>query len=189
MALDRLHRSILELIAGSSRVEARRVVAGDPTTIQQQIELQLRDQEKLSALRRRPLRSVWEASPRVMHRLERSLNLSGKEYALAEARQVQLAVAETEPGWSLVTLAADVANKRNEILYSAGSAVAILAIFGAVFTASSEPGYVVLLAAGAALLAGLSAIAASIPWVRWTLNKRRARVELILESLLDQVDR
>lgn len=178
---------ILDLIAGDSRVEVRRVVAGEPPLIQQQIEMQLRDREKLSALRCRPTRSVWEASGGMMDRIERSMNFSGKDYVLADARQVHLAVAEIEPGWSLVTLAADFANKRDEILYTAGSCVAVAGILAAIYSAE-ESGYGFILAAGVALLVGLASATIAIPWVRWAVDKRRSRVELILESLIDQVD-
>ena len=178
---------ILDLFVGDGRVEVRRVVSGEPTRIQQQVELLLRDREKLSALRRRPTRSVWEASAGIMDRLDRFMKFSGKEYALAETRQVELGVAETEPGWSLVTLAADVGNKRDEALYTAGSCVAVATILAAVFTAV-EGDFAILLSIGTALLAGLAGAAIAIPWIRWTIGKRRNRVELILEGLIDRVD-
>lgn len=179
---------ILDLITRDPRVEVRRVVAGDPTLIQQQIEMQLRDREKLGALRRRPMRSVWEASGGAMDRLERFLNFSGKEYALAEARQVELAVAEVEPGWSLVTLAADIGNKRDEAFYGAVAGVIVFAIFAAVFS-GLELGFGIAGVVGATLLAGLAAAATGVTWVRWALDKRRNRIELMLESLVDEVDR
>jgi hypothetical protein len=179
---------VLDLVAGDSRVEVRRVVAGEPTLIQQQVEMLLRDREKLSALRRRPTRSVWEASAGIMDRLDRFMNFSGKEYALAETRQVELAVAETEPGWSLVTLACDIGNKRDEALYTAGSCIAVAAILAAVFI-GVEAGFAILLAIGTALLVGLAGSAIAVPWIRWAVGKRRNRVELILEGLIDGVDR
>jgi hypothetical protein len=184
---------ILDLIGGDSRVEVRRVVAGGPTLIQQQVELLLRDREKLSALRRRPTRSVWEASSGIMDRLDRFMNFSGKEYALAEARQVELAVAETEPGWSLVTLAADLANKRDEILYTAGSFVAAAAIVAGVLVGVQADYASSVLAWGIGLLAGLlvgvTGGAVAVPLMRWTVDNRRNRIELILEGLIDEVDR
>lgn len=179
---------ILDLIGGDSRIEVRRVVAGEPTLIQQQVEMLLREREKLSALRRRPTRSVWEASAGIMDRLDRFMNFSGKEYALAEARQVELAIAETEPGWSLVTLVADLANKRDEVLYTAGSCVAVAAILAAAFVGMAT-GYASILTVGSALLAGAAGSAVAIPWMRWSLDKRRSRIEVILEGLIDQVDR
>lgn len=179
---------ILDLIGGDSRIEVRRVVAGEPTLIQQQVEMLLREREKLSALRRRPMRSVWEASAGIMDRLDRFMNFSGKEYALAEARQVELAIAETEPGWSLVTLVADLANKRDEVLYTAGSCVAVAAILAAAFVGMAT-GYASILTVGSALLAGAAGSAVAIPWMRWSLDKRRSRIEVILEGLIDQVDR
>lgn len=176
---------ILDLIAGDSRVEVRRVIAGDPTSIQQRIERQLRDEEKLTALRCRPMRSVWEASGSAMVRLERMMNFSGKEYVLADIRQVELAVAEIEPGWSLATITADVANKRDEMLYGAAAVVGGIGTLAVVFSGQES----VVLATGAALLVGLACTAVAIPWVRWALDNRRARVELVLESLLDEADR
>lgn len=179
---------VLDLIAGDSRVEVRRVVAGETTLIQQQVEMMLREREKLSALRRRPTRSVWEASAGVMDRLDRFMNFSGKEYALAEARQVELAVAETEPGWSLVTLAADLSNKREEVLYTAGSCVGVAAILAAVLT-GAEAGFGGFLSVGTGIVVGLATAAVAMPWVRWSIDKRRNRIGLILEGLIDQVDR
>lgn len=177
---------MLDLVAGESRVEVRRVVTGDPATIQQQLEMQLRDKEKLSALRHRPRRSLWEASTGAFDRLERFLNFSGREYALAETRQVDLAVAEVEPGWALVTLAAEISNKRDEVLYGVAGGVAALAILAGVFAGEGD---ITLLAVGAGLLAGLLGAAVGIPWARREVHKRRQRVELILESLIDRVDR
>jgi len=116
------------------------------------------------------------------------MNFSGKEYALAETRQVELAVAETEPGWSLVTLACDIGNKRDEALYTAGSCIAVAAILAAVFI-GVEAGFAILLAIGTALLVGLAGSAIAVPWIRWAVGKRRNRVELILEGLIDGVDR
>lgn len=178
---------VLDLIAGESCAEVRRVVAGEPTLIQQQLEMMLREREKLSPLRRRPTRSVWEASAGIMDRLDRFMNFSGKEYALAETRQVELAVAETEPGWSLVTLAADLGNKREEALYTAGSCVGVAAILASVFTAMD--GYGIILSSFAGLFAGLASSAIAVPWLRWSVGRRRERVALLLEGLIDQVDR
>src|SRR5690606_13470967 len=178
---------ILDLVAGDARVEVRRVVAGEPTLIQQQVEMLLREREKLSALRRRPTRSVWEASAGIMDRLDRFMNSSGKEYALAETRQVELAVAETEPGWSLVTLAADLSNKREEVLYTAGSCVGGAAILAAAFAAMEGGGIFFSVVSG--VFVGLVSVAVAVPWLRWSVGKRRERTAVILEGLIDQVDR
>lgn len=178
---------ILDAIAGESRVEVRRVVAGNPGLIQQQLEMQLRGREKLGALRQRPRRSVWEASTQTWDRLERFLNFSGREYALAETRQVELSVVETEPDWTLVTIAGDIGNKRDEAAYGAVGGVTAAAILAAAFAAQS--GYPVALAVGAGLVTGLLVAMAGVAWVRRVLDRRRERIELKLESLVDQVDR
>lgn len=177
---------LFDLVAGAGRVEVRRVIPGDPAPIQQQIELQLREREKLGALRRRLGRSVWEASNGTFARLERFLNFSGREYALAEIRQVDLSVAELEPGWAVVTVAGDIGNKRDEALYGVGGGVlgaAILAFFVAAENNSIAAGI------GAAVIVGLLGAAVGIPWLRWTVARRRERIALLLEGLVDQAER
>ena len=176
---------LFDLVAGAGRVEIRRVIPGDPALIQQQIELQLREREKLGSLRRRLGRSVWEASSGTFARLERFLNFSGREYALAEIRQVDLSVAELEPGWVVVTVAGDVGNKRDEALYGVAGGVlaaAILAFFVAAENNSIAAGL------GAAVAVALLGAAIGVPWLRWTVTRRRARIGLLLEGLVDQAE-
>ena len=177
---------LLDLVAGEGRVEVRRVVPGDSTLIQEQIERQLREREKLGSLRRRHGRSVWEASSGTFARLERFLNFSGREYALAEIRQVDLAVAELEPGWALVTVTGDLGNKRDDALYAvAGGALVAMIV---AFMVAAEGGSV---AAGiaAALVAGALTACGGSAWLRWTLARRRERIGLLLEGLVDRAER
>src|SRR5690606_2084492 len=176
---------LFDALVGEGRVEVRRVVAGEPARIQQQVELLLRDREKLQPLRRRLGRSVWEASTGTMARLERFLNFSGREYALAEIRQVDLAVAEIEPGWSLVTLAGDVGNKRDEVLGGLAGGVLVLAAVAAVLV-GEDGSWAAGVAAG--LGAALVAAALGIPWARRSLEQRRQRIVLLLEGLVDRAD-
>ncbi|HET6628357.1 MAG TPA: hypothetical protein VFG91_01135 [Woeseiaceae bacterium] len=178
---------LLDMLAGAGRVEIRRVVAGDPALIQQQIEVQLRDREKLGSLRRRLGRSVWEASSGTFARLERFLNFSGREYALAEIRQVDLSVAELEPGWSLVTIAADIGNKRDGALYGVTGGVAAAGIVAFLIAAESAGGSIVV-GIACALLVGLPGAAVGLSWLRWNLARRRERIGLLLEGLVDRAE-
>src|SRR5690606_31748281 len=170
----------LDALAGDERVEIRRVIAGEPARIQQQLELLLRDREKLEPLRRRLGRSVWEASTGAMARLERWLNFSGREYALAEIRQVDLAVAEVEPGWSLVTLAGDLGNKRDEVLGGLGAGVLVVAAVAGVLVGDDGS---TLAGIAAGVMAGMVAAAVGIPWARWSMQQRRKRIALLLEGV------
>ncbi len=172
--------ALLDLLAGDARVEVRRVIAGNPARIQEQLEAELREREKLAPLRRRLGRSVWEASKGTFARLERFMNFSGREYALAEIRQVDLAVAELEPGWSLVTVTADLGNRRDESLYGAGGGVLAAAV--AAFLLAGE-------SAGAGVAIALLGAAAAAPWLRWSLGRRRARIAVLLEGLVDRAER
>lgn len=175
---------LLDLLAGEGRVEVRRVVEGEPALIQQQIEGQLREREKLGSLRRRHGRSVWEASSGAFARLERFLNFSGREYALAEIRQVDLAVAELEPGWALVTVTGDLGNKRDEAFYAvAGGALAAMIVAFMIAAEGSVATGIV-----AAVLAGVLTAAAGSAWLRWTLTRRRERIGLLLEGLVDRAE-
>lgn len=176
---------LLSFVAGPSRVEVRRVVEGEPDRIQRQLELVLRDQEKLTAVRQRPMRSLWEPSGGLLAKLERGLNFSGKGYALANASQVDLTVAELEPGWTLVTLGADFVRERDEILWTMAGIVGFAMIFAGVLV-GKDIGF--FLGALVALLIGMVGVMAVTPWVRMVMGKRRARGELMLEAVLDQVD-
>jgi hypothetical protein len=179
---------LLDLVAGEGRVEVRRVVPGDPERIQQQIEGQLREREKLGSLRRRHGRSVWEASSGTFARLERFMNFSGRQYALAEIRQVDLSVAELEPGWSLVTVKGDLGNKRDEALYGvAGGALAAMIV--AFMIAAESAGGSIAAGIAAALAAGVLTAAIGSTWLRWSLARRRERIGLLLEGLVDRAER
>ena len=179
---------LLDFLAGEGRVEVRRVLPGDPMLIQQQIERELREREKLGALRRRHGRSVWEASSGTFARLERFLNFSGREYALAEIRQVDLSVAELEPGWALVTVTGDLGNKRDEALYGVAGGTLAAAIVAFMIAAESAGGSVTA-GIAAALLAGVLTAAIGSTWLRWSLARRRERIGLLLEGLVDRAER
>ena len=178
---------LLDLLAGPGRVEVRRVVPGDPALIQQQLEVQLREGEKLGPLRRRHGRSVWEASSGTFARLERFLNFSGREYALAEIRQVDLSVAELEPGWALVTVTGDLGNKRDEAFYGVTGGALAAMVVAFVITAESAGPVPAGIAAG--LLGGMLTTAIGLTWLRWTLARRRERIGLLLEGLVDRAER
>ena len=178
---------LLDLLAGDGRVDVRRVVPGDPVAVQQEIERQLREREKLGPLRRRHGRSVWEASSGTFARLERFLNFSGREYALAQIRQVDLSVAELEPGWTLVTVTGDLGNKRDEALYGvAGGALAAMIV--AFMIAAESAGGSIAAGIAAALAGGMLTAAIGSTWLRWSLARRRERIGLLLEGLVDRAE-
>lgn len=180
---------LFSLLAGEARVPLRRVVPGDPESVQRRIEAALEAEESLKPVRRRAGRSVWEPSSNVFDRVQRSLGLDGRSYALARARHVDLGVAELEPGWTLVTLTADLTQQRNEALGGGGFGVLFATVGAAVLTHSMDLENAILMAAGSALLTALVSAAAAVPWMRWSMEEKRSRIALALEGLLDQVER
>ncbi len=180
---------LFSLLAGDASLPVRRVVPGEPGAIQQRLEAVLADEESLRPLRRRPGRSVWEPSSNVFDRVQRSLGLDGRSYTLAQARHVDLSVAELEPGWTLVTATADLARERNEVLGGGGFGVLFAVAAAGVLTHSMDVENATLLAAGSAVLTAIVAAAIAIPWMRWTMGEKRGRLKLGLEGLLDRVDR
>lgn len=180
---------LFSLLAGDARLPVRRVVPGEPEVIQQRLEAVLADEENLTPLRRRPGRSVWEPSGNVFDRVQRSLGLDGRSYALARARHVDLSVAELEPGWTLVTATADLTRERNEALSGGGFGALFAVVAAGVLTYSTDLEHAMALAFGSAVLTAMAAAAVAIPWMRWHMAEKRARIKLGLEGLLDWVDR
>jgi hypothetical protein len=165
-------------------VRASRAVPGDRKEVQRRVEEHFRSRESLQSVRRRAGRSLWEPAGSLVSKMQRTLDVGGRGYELAEARTVELAVAGLEEGWSLVTLTVDLRNVRTEhgVGWSAGSAGGAV---GATIVAVAAVGVplIVALPAVAALAVGTSAAGG-----RWTLERKRERMELVLEGLLDRLE-
>ena len=179
---------VLAMLAGEGRTPVRRVVPGEPADIQRSLETVLEREESLKPLRRKPGRSVWEPSSHLLDKVQRGLALDGRTYTLANARNVDLGIAELEPGWTLVTATADIAGERNQALCCGGMGV-IFATLGAAAAVWSNVSESILLSAGAAILAAAASVAVAVPWMRWHVSQKRERFALALEGLLDRVDR
>lgn len=169
---------------GAGVARASRAVPGDRAEVQGRVEEHFRSRESLQSVRRRLGRSLWEPAGSLVSKMQRALDVGGRGYELAEARRVELAVAGLEDGWSLVTLIADLRNVRTEhgvgwLAGSAGGAV------GATIVAVAAVG-VPLVAALPAVAAG--AVGASALGGRWTLQRKRERMELVLHGLLDRLE-
>ncbi len=94
-------------------------------------------------------------------------------------------IQQLEPGRSLVTLSADLTNERAEhaTLWMAGTTIVGAGATVALVLAAGFPLLLVAPVAAAASLAGGSASAAS------TFRARRERVELVMNGLLDRLER
>lgn len=171
---------------GPGLVRASRVVPGERAEVAARLETHLRERELLKRVRRQPSRSLWEPAGGLLHTMKRAMDVGGHGYELAKARSVELAVEGLEPGWSMVTLTADLRNERAGAALGWHLAAAAAAVPAAVFlTATGGPGLPALLGAGLAGGAGFGAAT----WATATqYAKRRRRVRLALEGLLDRLE-
>lgn len=171
-------------VLGDAFVRVSRAVPGEPDEVQAQVEEHFRERESLQSVRLRSGRSLWEPAGSLVSKMQRALDVGGRGYELAEGRRVELSVAGLEDEWSLVTLTVDLRNVRSEHgigwltgLAGAGSGVAVVAVL-----VLGVPVLVTVPALAAAAVGGTSAA------TRWTLEKKRRRLELVLEGLLDRLE-
>ena len=169
---------------GAAVARASRAVPGPPGRVQSRVEEHFRSRESLQSVRRRSGRSLWEPAGSLVSKMQRALDVGGRGYELAEARQVELAVSGLEEGWSLVTLTVDLRNVRTEhgVGWLAGSTGGGV---GAAIVAVAAVG-LPLLVAGPAVAA--AAVGAASLGGRWTLDRKRERLELVLQGLLDRLE-
>lgn len=169
---------------GGAFARASRAIPGDPDEVQERVEEHFRQRESLQPIRSRPGRSLWEPAGGLVNKMQRALDVGGRGYELAEARRVELSVTGLESGWSLVTVTADLRNLRTEHAAGwAGGAAGVIVpgvVIGAVVAGLPLE---LLLPLGAGGIGGTSALAG-----RYTLGKKRRRVELVLEGLLDRLE-
>jgi hypothetical protein len=169
---------------GSAHVQVSRVIPGDVDGVQRELGGYLRTAESLRPVRDRPGLAIWEPASDLASQLKRSLDFGGHGYELAKARRIQVAVEQLEPGRSLVSLSADLTNERAEHaagwtiglgLIGAGATVALVLVAGA-------PVLIAAPVVGAGLFGGSAAAAK-------TFRLRRERVELVMNGLLDRLER
>lgn len=175
---------VVSTVWGEATVRASRVVPGDAAEVQRKVEEHFRTEESLQSVRRRSGRSLWEPAGGLVSKMQRALDVGGKGYELAEARSVELAVVDLEPGWSLVTLTVDLSNLRRDqaIAWTAGATPVLFA--GGVM-ASLALGFPMVLALAGA---GGGVAATSTLGAGWTLEKKRRRYRLVVEGLLDRLE-
>ncbi len=174
-------------LAGSGTVRASRVVPGSPEAIERNLSEYLKERELLRPVRTRSGRSLWEPAGGLVSSMRRAMDVGGHGYVLAKARRLQVSVEALEEGFSLVTLTADLSNLRNEAaigglvglgLAGVGTATALIVLTGG--AALGIVGGVALFTGG--LTAGTAAARAEV-------RKKRRRMELVLQGLLDRLER
>jgi hypothetical protein len=169
---------------GEAHVRATRTVPGSPSVVQSRVESHFRDRESLAEVRRRPGRSLWRPSTGLASKVQRTFDLSGRSYDLAEVRQIELAVTGLEADWSLVTLTADLTNRRASFVggWLTGSVCGygLLAV-ATVLSFALPPALPIAVAGGAA-------VGTTVWGAGFNLRRQRASVALAMEGLLDRLE-
>lgn len=169
---------------GSGIVRASRAVPGDRAEVQEKVEEHFRTRESLQGVRQRPGRSLWAPAEGLVSKMQRAMDVGGRGYELAEARSVELSVSDLEEGWSLVALTVDARNLRGQhaVSWLAGSAPAWFLGALTLELGLGVPWLVTGPLAGAGVL-GTGALGG-----RWTFEKKRRRLELVVNGLLDRLE-
>lgn len=195
-ALAEIHAdSLIPALPGESPLAARlwgpglvrvsRVVPGEDAAVQDELEAYLRDREVLRRVRSGPGRSLWEAAGGLVSTMRRAMDVGGHGYELAKARSVELVVRRLEPGFVLVTLTADLRNERGQLAVG-WHLGALLAAAPAALVLLAAVGIDLLPLLGAGALGG-GAVAGGSHATGVHFGRRRQRVELVLEGILDRL--
>lgn len=178
-------RSFATRLWGEAAIVESRVVPGGSEEVLEKLRSYLTDRESLRCVRDRPGQQVWEPASDLMSQIQRGLDFSGRGYELAKSKTLTVLTQQLEEGRTLVSVIADIANTR------AGYAAGWYGSLG-VFGLGSALGAV--LGGGAEALIVFPAVTAGVTAVGTfgtvkTLARRRARVELAVQGLLDRLER
>ena len=126
--LEERGRSVLESergvavwLAGPHKVAAQRTISGERRPLETALNRWMAEGELLQVKRRYPDGTSWEPQQGVFASIKRSLELGGREYILARAREVVGQVVTLDEGRCHVQLVADLGNTLTRQL--AGAAV------------------------------------------------------------------
>ncbi len=171
---------------GPAIVSTSRVVPGSPPEVEANLESYLREEELLRQVRSRSGGSLWEPGTGVVNQMRRAMDVGGRRYILAKARNLQVGVEALESGWSLVTLTADIGNMRAERLGGWFAGMGLLGAVGGFGLFMATGGGVLPLLGGLGILSGFTAVGTVS--ARADMRKVRQRMELALQGLLDRLE-
>jgi hypothetical protein len=173
-------RGVRAWLAGPRWLVAERTISGPAADVQRALEHWMTTGELLAVKRRFPDQVAWEPQKGVWASIRRSVGAGGREYRLAEAREVVGHVTEVAPDRSHVRLVADLGNTQQG--YLAGGTV--LALAGAAVTG------VLLLLGFAEVVAVLPAPAALLGGAAVARSRVSSldRFQTALEQVLDRLE-
>jgi len=178
-------RSFATRVWGEAAVMESRVVPGGSEEILEKLRTYLTDRESLRCVRDRPGQQVWEPASDVMSQLQRGLDFSGRGYKLATTKTLTILTQPLEEGRTLVSVIADLSNTRVGFAAAWYGSIGVFAFgsaLGAVLGGGAEAMIVF-----PSVTAGVAAVG-TLGTVK-TLARRRSRVELAVQGLLDRLER
>lgn len=171
---------------GHGWVRATRVVPGSRSEVEGRLERYFEQHELLKRVRSQPGRSLWEAAGGLVSSMKRAMDVGGHGYRLAKARGVDVMVEPLESGWSLVAITVDLRNERTAAAAGWHLGMGGLAVAAATLLVGPVgPEIPLLLGSG---LAGSAGLGAATWGTSAHFHRRRARVQLDLEGLLDRLE-
>jgi hypothetical protein len=178
-------RSTATRLWGEAVVVAARVVPGEPDRVLATLATFLAERESLRCVRDRPGQQVWEPASDLMSQIQRGLDFSGRGYELAKARTLSVMAQSLEEGRSLVSITADISNQR--MGYAAGW-------YGSLGTFGLGSALGAILGGGVPALIVIPVVVSGVGLVGTfgtsrTLARRRRRMELAVQGLLDRLER
>jgi hypothetical protein len=112
-------RDLLDRAIGPAEAMAQRVVRGDPDAVEPQLLHWMQEEELLTVQRQQQGRITWEPLTGMQAALRRSSAILGgarRPYMLSRARMVGAVLTGLEPGYTHVTLTADLRPARGAII-------------------------------------------------------------------------
>ncbi len=178
-------RSTATRLWGEAVVVEARVVPGEPHEVLARLAEFLRERECLACVRDRPGQQVWEPASGLMSQLQRGLDFSGRGYELAKARTLSIMAQPLEEGRSLVSITADISNQRTGHAagwYGSLGVFGVGAALGAILGEGASAAIVI-----PAVASGIG-VMGTVGTVK-TLARRRSRMQLAVQGLLDRLER
>ncbi|HEY6808211.1 MAG TPA: hypothetical protein VI160_05420 [Gemmatimonadales bacterium] len=166
-------------LTGPRRLSAQRVVPGDRAAVERALTRWMDDEELLEVKRRYPDRTTWEPKAGALASIQRALGKRGRRYSLANAEEVAAQVTQLEPGFCLVSLSADVRQRRARRILAAG---VVLGLGSLAIAAVTVPFGALGLLPGVVLAPFVAALAR-------THRGDNERIHVSLEQVLDRLER
>ncbi|MDH5196175.1 MAG: hypothetical protein OEY20_02850 [Gemmatimonadota bacterium] len=172
--------SVAGWLAGPRYVVAERAVPLTNERVMQALEHWMADGELLTVRRRHADQTTWEPRRGTIASLKRSFRVGGRNYQLAQAREVAAQASAVDTQRAYVRLAADVGNTRGRRIGGAAALAALGAAAAGLMLAFGVAPLVAILALPAASLGALG--------VARRHQREAAQVQVALEQVLDRLE-